>query len=247
MTVLFSEDPMPETKAAPPGPASQGAPPREISPTVNPKGEMLSESSPSRYIAKVSFATGKEILRPIDPDDLLVGAHRDKNPIDVTAQYLASRLIQWTGNEDAVKDGLRKVNLLGIKLAEALGSATGSKAVEKGAKNLIGVTDRNVFFKFREATHLSEKEVKARIEKLQRDASMLLRARGLTPRLHVLLTGATGFLGKELLAQAATDRRIERLVSVVRPEKIRDPKTKEVVRVLSPAQRGALLLKRLHI
>src|SRR5664279_456133 len=89
MTVLFSEDPMPETKAAPPGPASQGAPPREISPTVNPKGEMLSESSPSRYIAKVSFATGKEILRPIDPDDLLVHAHRDKNPIDVTAQYLS--------------------------------------------------------------------------------------------------------------------------------------------------------------
>ena len=53
---------MPETKAAPPGPGSQGAPSREISPTPNPKGEMLSESSPSRYIAKVSFVTGKEIL-----------------------------------------------------------------------------------------------------------------------------------------------------------------------------------------
>src|SRR5664280_1377541 len=129
MAVLFSEEPMPETKAAPP--RSAGASPREISPTLNPKGEMLWESSPSRYIAKVSFATGKEILRPIDPDDLLVHAHRDKNPIDVTAQYLASRLIQWTGNEDAVKDGLRRVNLLGTKLAEALGSATGSKAGEK--------------------------------------------------------------------------------------------------------------------
>ena len=34
---------------------------------------------------------------------------------------------------------------------------------------------------------------------------------------------------------------------VVRPEKIRDPKTKEVVKILSPAQRGALLLKRLRI
>jgi nucleoside-diphosphate-sugar epimerase len=214
---------------------------------MNPKGEMLWESSPSRYIAKVSLATGKEVLRPIDPDELLVHAHRDKNPIDVTAQYLASRLIEWTGNENAVKDGLRKVNLLGIKLAEALGSATGSKAVEKSAKSLIGVTDRDVFFKFREASHLSEKEVKARIEKLQRDARVLLKARGRSPRLHVLLTGATGFLGKELLAQAANDRRIERVVCVVRPEKIRDPKTREVVRVLSPAQRGALLLKRLHL
>jgi nucleoside-diphosphate-sugar epimerase len=228
-------------------PLSEDKMANEVSPTMNPKGEMLWESSPSRYIAKVSLATGKEVLRPIDPDELLVHAHRDKNPIDVTAQYVASRLIQWTGNENAVKDGLRKVNLLGIKLAEALGSATGSKAVEKSAKNLIGVTDRDVFFKFREASHLSEKEVKARIEKLQKEARLLLRARGRSPRLHVLLTGATGFLGKEILAQAAGDRRIERLVSVVRPEKIRDPKTREVVRVLSPAQRGALLLKRLHI
>jgi len=234
-------------RTAPPERGPAEAPSQELSPTMNPKGEMLWESSPSRYIAKVSLATGKEVLRPIDPDELLVGAHRDKNPIDVTAQYLASRLIQWTGNENAVKDGLRQVNLLGIKLAEALGSATGSKAVEKGAKSLIGVTDRNVFFKFREASHLSEKEVKVRIEKLQRDARILLKARGRSPRLHVLLTGATGFLGKELLAQAANDRRIQSLVCVVRPEKVRDPKTKELVRVLSPKQRGALLLKRLHL
>jgi nucleoside-diphosphate-sugar epimerase len=238
---------MPEINAAPPASGSAGAPSREISPTLNPKGEMLWESSPSRYIAKVSFSTGKEILRPIDPDDLLVHAHRDKNPIDVTAQYLASRLIHWTGNENAVKDGLRKVNLLGIKLAQAIGSATGSKAVEKSAKSLIGVADRDVFFKFREASHLSEKEVKARIEKLQKDARALLRARGRSPRLHILLTGATGFLGKEILAQAASDRRIDRVVSVVRPEKVRDPKTKEVVKVLSPAQRGAVLLRRLHV
>ena len=238
---------MVNSRTAPPPRGTAEVPTRDVSPTMNPKGEMLWESSPSRYIAKVSLSTGKEVLRPIDPDELLVHAHRDKNPIDVTAQYLASRLIEWTGNESAVKDGLRKVNLLGIKLAEAIGSATGSKAVERSAKSLIGVTDRDVFFKFREASHLSEKEVKARIEKLQREARTLLKARGRSPRLHVLLTGATGFLGKELLAQASSDRRIERLVCVVRPEKIRDPKTKEVVKILSPAQRGALLLKRLRI
>jgi nucleoside-diphosphate-sugar epimerase len=33
----------------------------------------------------------------------------------------------------------------------------------------------------------------------------------------------------------------------VRPERVRDHRTKEVIRTLSPAQRGALLLKRLHI
>jgi nucleoside-diphosphate-sugar epimerase len=235
----------PSKPAAPaPAPAKRGA---ELIPTVNPKGEMAWESSPSRYIAKVSLATGKEILRPIDPDELLVSAHRDKNPIEVTAQFLASRAISWTGNEQTVKDGLRRVNLLGLKLAEALGQATGSHAVEKQAKRVIGVSERDVFFKFREASHLSEKEVRARIETLQRDARALLTARGRSPRLHVLLTGATGFIGKEFLFQAAHDRRIERVVSIVRPETIRDPKTKEVVRTLTPKQRGAVLLRRLGI
>lgn len=237
---------MSPSRPAPDSPmsAKRGA---DLVPTVNPKGEMAWESSPSRYIAKVSLATGKEILRPIDPDELLVSAHRDKNPIEVTAQFFASRAISWTGNEQTVKDGLRKVNLLGLKIAEALGQATGSRAVETQAKKLIGVSERNVFFKFREASHLTEKEVKARVEKLQKDARALLRARGRSPRLHVLLTGATGFLGKEILFQASTDRRIERVVSVVRPEKVRDPKTKEVVKVLSPKQRGAILLKRIGI
>jgi nucleoside-diphosphate-sugar epimerase len=224
--------------------ATRGA---ELVPTVNPKGEMAWESSPSRYIAKVSLATGKEILRPIEPEELLVSAHRDKNPIEVTAQFLASRAISWTGNEESVRDGLRKVNLLGLKIAAALGQATGSRAVEKQAKRVIGVSERDIFFKFREASHLSEREVKARIEKLQRDARALLKARGRSPKLNVLLTGATGFLGKEFLFQAAHDRRIERVVSVVRPETVRDPKTKEVVKVLTPKQRGAVLLRRLGI
>ena len=165
----------PKPEASAPAPSMRhGA---ELVPTVNPKGEMAWDSSPSRYIAKVSLTTGKEILRPIDPDELLVHAHRDKNPLEVTAQFLASRVISWTGNEETVKDGLRKVNLLGLKLAEALGQAVGSRAVEKQAKRLIGVADRDVFFRFREATHLSEKEVRARIEKLQHDARALLRAR----------------------------------------------------------------------
>jgi nucleoside-diphosphate-sugar epimerase len=36
-------------------------------------------------------------------------------------------------------------------------------------------------------------------------------------------------------------------VAVVRPETVRDHKTKEVLKVLTPAQRGLLLLRRLHI
>ena len=59
----------------------------------------------------------------------------------------------------------------------------GARRSKAARSRLIGVVDRDVFFQFREASHLSEREVKARIEKLQRDARMLLTARGRSPRL----------------------------------------------------------------
>jgi nucleoside-diphosphate-sugar epimerase len=238
---------MSETKSPETLEAALTADAPEIAPTPNPKGEMMWESSPSRYIAKISMVTGKEIPRPIDPDELLVHAHRDKNPVEVTAAFLASRLVSFSGNEDAVKSRLRKINALGTTIAEALGSATGSRAVANRAKRALGVAEREVYFKFREPSRLSEKEVKVRVERLQKEARALLRARGRSPKLQVLLTGATGFLGKEILVQAAPARRIAAVICVIRPETIRDPKTKAVVKVLSPRQRGALLLKRLGI
>ena len=83
--------------------------------------------------------------------------------------------------------------------------------------------------------------------KARQDAAKRLAARGADPKLHVLLTGATGFLGKEILFQAATDPRIARLTAIVRSEKITDRKTGEVLRVIDAEERGALLLRRLGI
>jgi nucleoside-diphosphate-sugar epimerase len=142
---------------------------------------------------------------------------------------------------------MRGINALGNRTASLLGWLLGSELVEQRARKLFGAVDRQTGFRFREPTHLSDKEVRARIEKLQREARARLEARGRNPRLHVLLTGATGFLGKELLVQAAAEPGIERVVAVVRPEKLRDPKTREVVGALSPQQRGAKLLERLGI
>jgi nucleoside-diphosphate-sugar epimerase len=205
------------------------------------------DQAPDRYIARVSHATGKEIPGPIDAGELLVHAHRDKHPVEVLAQFLASRVIGLTRNEKAVRGGLRLLNKVGAQVARTAGKVLGSPEVERRAKKLLGVADRDYSFRFREATHLTECEVRSRIEKLQRAARAALKARGRSPRLHVLLTGATGFLGREILHQAAGDRRIAQVTAVVRPETVRDPRTKEVVRVLPPAQRGALLLRRLGI
>jgi nucleoside-diphosphate-sugar epimerase len=203
--------------------------------------------APTRYIARVSKATGKEVPGPVEPNELLVHAHRDQHPAEVLAQFLGSRLVQLTGREGLVETTLRGLNALGAGAASLAGGLLGSASVEHLAKRLLGVVKHDTFFRFREFTHLSEKEVKARVERGQREARAALRARGRRPRLNVLLTGATGFVGKEILAQAAGDRRIEEIVALVRPETIRDHKTKQVVKVLGAAQRGSLLLRRLHI
>jgi nucleoside-diphosphate-sugar epimerase len=204
------------------------------------------DMSPSQYIAKISRDNRREIPGAIDPDELLIHAHRDNHPVQVAAEYLASRVVEMTQKEATVSTALRLLNTIGGAAAGVAG-LFGSEKVEEQARKILGVERRNYSFKFRELTHLSDREVKVRVDKLQRDARALLKARGRNPRLNVLLTGATGFLGKELLAQAADDRRIAQLVAVVRPETIRDPKTREVIKVLPPQERGSLLLKRLHI
>jgi nucleoside-diphosphate-sugar epimerase len=232
-----------ETAARPRRPPA----PRRTRAAAEPPADPARDIAPSRYIARISRRSGKEVPGPIGPDELLVHAHRDRHPAEVIAQFLGSRVVQLTGRERLVDGVLRGVNSLGAGAAALVGGALGSPAVEQAAKRLLGVVGRDADFKFREFTHLSEKEVKSRVERLQREARAALRARGRRPRLRVLLTGATGFLGKEILSQVADDRRVEEVVAVVRPETLRDHKTKEVLRVLTPAERGALLLKRLHI
>jgi nucleoside-diphosphate-sugar epimerase len=205
------------------------------------------DMSPGQYIVKVDRATGEPLGDPIEPADLLVHAHRDRHPVEIAAQFLASRLIHVTGNERLVKAGLKGVEALGTRFGSTVASLTGNPADAARVKRLIGVTTRDYVFQFREPTHLSEREVKARVVELQKQARARLAALGKRPRLRVLLTGATGFVGKEFLAQAAAHPHIEEVVSVVRPETVRDRKTKEVVKVLSARERGALLLKRLHV
>jgi nucleoside-diphosphate-sugar epimerase len=203
--------------------------------------------SPSRYIVKVDRASGEPIPGPIDPADLLVHAHRDHHPVEIAAQFLASRFIQVTGNERVVKRGLKLLEALGSRVGRAAGALTGNPDDERSVKQLLGVTARDYAYQFREPTHLGEKELKARVQELQKDARARLQALGRRLRLRVLLTGATGFLGKEILAQAASSPHVEEVVSVVRPEVVRDRRTKKVLKVLSARERGAQLLKRLHV
>lgn len=206
-----------------------------------------SDLSPNRYIEKVNRATGREIPGPIDPNDLLVHAHRDQNPIEVAAQVIASGFIRTTGRERAVERGLKAINEMAGRGAELASLFIGGRSFERKAKDFLGVVSRDYSFRFREPKHLSPGQVDRRLAKARRDAARKLLARGADPRLHVLLTGATGFLGKEILFQAASDSRIARVTAIVRSEKITERKTGEVLRVIEAPERGALLLRRLAI
>ena len=204
-----------------------------------PPSEPAVDMSPGQYIVKVERASGEPLGDPIEPSDLLVHAHRDRHPVEIAAQFLASRLIHVTGNESLVKKGLKGIEFLGARLGRTVGELTGNPQDEGRVKRLLGVTTRDYVFQFREPTHLSERDVKARVAELQKQAQRAARGARQAPAPHVLLTGATGFVGKEILVQAASHPYVEQVVSVVRPETIRDRKTKEVVKVLSRARARA--------
>src|SRR5262245_34209118 len=106
--------------------------------------------SPSRYIARISRRTHQEIPGPIDPDELLVHAHRDQHPLEVAAQFVASRIVHFTKKEDLVHQGLRAINLLGSTAARAAGAVIGGKVVESRTRKLLGVVERDHYFQFRE-------------------------------------------------------------------------------------------------
>jgi len=203
--------------------------------------------SPSQYIVKVERATGEVLPDAIEPAELLVHAHRDRHPVEITAQFVASRLIRVTGNEGLVIRGLRLVESAGRGVGRLAADVTGDPRQEERVRRLLGVTTRDFQFRFRESSHLTEKEVKARVRGLQEQARERLAALGKRSRFRILLTGATGFLGKEILAQAADHPHVAEVVCVVRKETIRDRRTKQVVQVLSARERGKELLRRLHV
>jgi nucleoside-diphosphate-sugar epimerase len=203
--------------------------------------------SPSQYIVKVDRTTGEVLSDPIDPQELLVHAHRDRHPVEIAAQFAASRLIQLTGNEGLVARGLRLMESAGRGVGRLAGGISGDPGDERRVSRLLGVPTRDFAFRFREGAPLTEKQLKARVRQLQEEARRRLEALGKRPKLRVLLTGATGFLGKEILAQVADHPHVGEVVCVVRKETIRDRRTKKVVRVISARERGQALLERMRM
>ncbi|MBI3273403.1 MAG: SDR family oxidoreductase [Planctomycetes bacterium] len=203
---------------------------------------------PSRYIEKVSLLTGEVLPDDIQPKQLLVHNHRDFHVVDVYARYLMARAVQKTGDPDLVLRRMKEARQLGKKAVDVVASVLGTTDKTSIGKRLFGLKDKEYYFRFKRAERSAE-ETQPRLAALRKAAGDKLgrASENGRPAYRVLLTGGTGFLGKEILAQAADDDDIRELVVVIRGKELRDRKTKAVLRVVPPAERGAELLRQLWL
>jgi len=202
---------------------------------------------PTRYVEKVNLVTGEVLDEPILPKHLLINNHRDFHILDIYSRYLIGRAVERTGDPPKVLRKMKKVRRLGQKAVELLSTVVGEQADFIG-KKLFGYKAKEYFFRYR-SSELSEAEAEARIQGLREEAQKRLDRckEGDRLALRVLLTGGTGFLGKEIICQAAEDPEIDEMYILIRPKEIRDRNTKKVLQVLSPTERGAILLRQLWL
>jgi len=203
---------------------------------------------PSRYVEKVSLLTGEVLPDEILPKHLLVHHHRDFHVLDVYARFLMSKAVAAGGDEEEVKQRWRGIRKMGKRAVDMMAGLIGSRWATAVGKKLLGFKSKEYYFRYR-TPELSREEIEARTAALRIQAATKLGEvmKGPGPWLTVLLTGGTGFLGKEIIAQAADDSSIAEMVVIIREKEIRDRKTKQVVHVQSPEERGQELLRQLWL
>lgn len=202
---------------------------------------------PSHYIEKVSLVTGEVIDDDFGPEELLVRDHRDHHIVDTYARHLTSVFIEATGDEERVKSTFKKARKLGRSTADLVAKMVGRQP-DKMAEKLFGLKDREFFFRYKPRWS-EDIDVEKALKKLNAEANEALEKTRVNGQLQlrVLLTGGTGFVGKELMWQAATMPEVAEMVVLIRPKTIKDRKTGEVVKTLSPTERGEALLKQLWL
>ena len=208
--------------------------------------QLPEELWPSRYIERVSLVTGEVLDEPILPKQLLVKNHRDYHLADVQARRFMSKLVDSTRDEDQVRERMKEVREKGKRASERIAKILG-KDPEAVSKTLFGLKDKEYFFRYKKYPATQERIAEyvegKRVEARQRYNQALEYGVGI----RFLLTGGTGFVGQEILWQAAHDDAFREVVVLIRPKEIRDRKTGELIETLTPADRGEKLLDRLWL
>lgn len=215
---------------------------------MNQDASLPPEMDPTRYVEKISLVSGQVLDQPIRPEQLLVKSHRDYHVVDVHARHLMSKIVRATGSEEEARRRIKERRRLGYRASEVVARAIGESDVSKVSSALFGLKEREYYFRYKRLP-LDRKQVKQTLAEMKRQIAARLEAMrqegGL--RLRVLLTGGTGFLGKEVIWQAARDPDIAEMYVVIRPKEVRDRQSGAIVETLSPVERGRRLLDVLWI
>ena len=207
------------------------------------------EMAPSRYIEKVSLLTGEEIVEEILPRQLLASTHRDYHVVDVHARFMMSRVVKATGDEERARRRMKEMRSLGRRTSKVLARMIGERDPERVSRALFGLKDKEYYFRYKKR-RLEGEEIHQRLVELRRRAAEKLAAVSGgdgRPRLRVLLTGGTGFVGKEIIWQAAHDDAVAEMLVLIRPHEVRDRQTGELLETIPPAERGKRLLDQLWL
>lgn len=204
--------------------------------------------APSHYIEKVSLETGKVLNDDIRPEQLLIHSHRDFHFMDYEARRIMSRIMRNTGDPEQARAAVRRMRLRGYRWIHKLGRLIGEQRAAKLAKVLLGLKHPDYFYRFKPLP-VTGAAAEQRIQELRRQAQAQFAKATVDgkPALRVLLTGGTGFIGQEVIWQAAHDDAIAEMVILIRPKDIIDRKTGQKVRTITPAERGVELLRRLWL
>ena len=208
----------------------------------------LEALSLGRYVEKICKVSGDVRDEPIQPPHLLVSHHRDHHVMDILARCYLSRVVAATGDERSALRRVRGLRRLGRRIARLIGAATGGEPA-KVARALFGLEEREHSFRYRKSPVRGDQAQRIRATLQRRAAEQLASVTdpGGGLRLKVLLTGGTGFIGKEIMWQAAHDPDIAEMMVLIRPKELIDRETGEIKEVLSPARRGEELLRQLSL
>ncbi|MDX1630254.1 MAG: SDR family oxidoreductase [Thermoanaerobaculia bacterium] len=199
--------------------------------------DIADSMDPSRYIEKVSLVTGEVLDETIEPDELLVSRYRDYHVVDMQARRILSRMVAATGDPGRARARMRRARRLGHRTAEILSKITPKADPDTIAKALFGLARREHYFRYRRTAPPAEEAEEILRDLRETARERLERAAGSEDRgLRVLLTGGTGFVGKEVLCQAAEDSDISEILVLIRPK-----------RGLSASERGSALLGELGL
>ena len=204
--------------------------------------------SPNRYIEKVSRVTGDVVDEPILPAQLLVHSHRDYHVVEILARRFMSRMVATTGEEETARRRMRDVRRRGYNVAKVIAKVTGREPA-RVARALFGLKNREHFFRYKKFTVAGEQAERVLVTLQRQAAEKLAAVTGADGRLRlrVLLTGGTGFVGKEILWQAAHDPDIAEMIVLIRSKDIKEKETGKIKEVLSPERRGEELLRQLGL